>query len=75
MELEVTGDADGRLAQAVTAAATGAGVGLAGDRPPSGSAWWRDGVGEAHERTPLGAGPSRYEAARSPRSTRGATRA
>jgi hypothetical protein len=40
------------------------------------SAWWRAGVVEALERAPSdGHRPSAYEAARSPRSTLGATRA
>lgn len=38
--------------------------------------WWRAGLAEAVDRVPAGRPrPSAYEAARSPRSTRGATRA
>jgi hypothetical protein len=40
------------------------------------SAWWRSGIVDAHDRAPAESPrPSAYEAARSPRSTLGATRA
>jgi hypothetical protein len=42
---------------------------------PKGSAWWRAGLEEARGRAPVATGAARYEAARSPRRTRGATRA
>ncbi len=75
MEIELADDPDGRIAQAATAAAADAGLGLSADGRPAASAWWQAGVAEAHERTPDGSDPARYDAARSPRSTRGATRA
>jgi hypothetical protein len=49
---------------------------LAGLHAETPSPWWRAGVADAHERAPSDAPrPSVYEAARSPRSTLGATRA
>ncbi len=74
MEIELADDPDGRIARAASAAAEDTGL-LSADGGPAASAWWRAGVAEALERTPNGVGPERYEAARSPRSTRGATRA
>jgi hypothetical protein len=77
VEIELTDDPDGRIARVARAAAGDAGLGLAvtrGDRQ-SVSAWWRAGVDDALERAPDGAVRVRYRAARSPRSTRGATRA
>ena len=75
MEIELADDPDGRIAQAATAAAADAGLELSADGQPAASAWWRAGVAEALERTPDGSGSVGYDAARSPRSTRGATRA
>ena len=75
MEIELADDPDGRIAQAATAAAADAGLELSADRRPAPSAWWRAGVAEVLARTPDGSDPTRYDAARSPRSTRGATRA
>ena len=75
MEIELAHDPDGRIAKAASAAAGYAGLDLSADGRAAGSAWWRAGVAEALERTPEGVLPSRYDAARSPRSTRGATRA
>jgi hypothetical protein len=75
VEIELAGDPDGRFAQAAIAAAADAGLELSADRRPASRAWWRAGVAEALERTPDGTDPARYDAARSPRSTRGATRA
>ena len=74
MEIELADDPDGRVAKAASAAASHTGL-LSADARPAASAWWRAGVAEALERTPDGVVPARYEAARSPRSTRGATRA
>ena len=75
MEIELADDPDGRIAQAASAAAADVGLELSADGRPAASAWWRAGVVEALERTPAVSDPARYDAARSPRSTRGATRA
>ena len=74
MEIELADDQDGRIGKAASAAALGTGL-LSADRRPAASPWWRVGVAEALDRAPDGVVPARYEAARSPRSTRGATRA
>ena len=77
MELVLEPDSDGGLAaSAVRAAVTRAGQGVVpGHRTPP-DRWWRAGLAEAIERDPSWPTPPRpYEAARSPRSTRGATRA
>ena len=69
-------DVDGGIAAAARAAADRAGLSFQpGQRTPP-NAWWRAGLAEAIERDPswpTPAGP--YVAARSPRRTRGATRA
>ena len=75
MEIELADDPEGRIAQAASAAAADVGLELSADRRPVASAWWRAGVAEALEPTPEGSDPARYDATRSPRSTRGATRA
>jgi hypothetical protein len=75
VEIELADDPDGRIAHAASAAAAAVGLELSADRRPVVSAWWRAGLAEALERTPDGSDPARYDAARSPRSTRGATRA
>jgi hypothetical protein len=76
MELRLEPDGDGSATAAARAAAERLGVTPArGDRTTP-NAWWRDGLVEATERCPSWPPPPLpYEAAPSPRSTRGATRA
>ena len=76
MELRLEPDGDGSATAAVLAAAERVGVTLARADRTKPNAWWRDGLVEAIERYPSWpTPPQRYEAAPSPRSTRGATRA
>ena len=76
MEIALADDPDGRVARAARTAVSEAGIELDdGARRASGSAWWRAGVEEALDRTPAETGAARYDATRSPRKTRGATRA
>jgi hypothetical protein len=76
MELELVpppDDAAGR--RAVVRAVADAGVALE-PRPGDASDWWHAGLAEAVDREPSAPfRPPSYEAAPSPRSTRGATRA
>ena len=76
MDLVLEPNADGDIAAVARAAAARAGLSfLRGQRTPP-SPWWRAGLTEAIERDPSWPTPARpYEAAPSPRSTRGATRA
>jgi hypothetical protein len=76
MELVLEPDADGRATVAARAAAQSVGLSFArGDRTPP-NPWWRAGLVEAIERDPSWPTPAQpYEAAPSPRKTRGATRA
>ena len=74
MDFTLEPEADGALV-AVRISAARIGVGLGPGAPTRVSAWWRAGVEEAAERAPFEVVASRYDAARSPRSTRGATRA
>ena len=60
---------------AVRVSAARVGVSVTPVATTRGSAWWRAGVEEAVEQAPLEVVAPRYDAARSPRSTRGATRA
>jgi hypothetical protein len=75
MEVTVEPNVDPAISEAVRAAF--ARVGLEGGSAPvsNSSAWWRAGVEEALDRTPVETGAARYDATRSPRRTRGATRA
>ena len=75
MDITLADDLDGRAVRAVRAAAVETGIGLQGARGANGSAWWRAGVEEALGRASVETGVARYDAARSPRRTRGATRA
>jgi hypothetical protein len=79
MQLELAPTASLEHARAARTAAAHAGVGFAFARTPVGAAWWRAGLEEAHARRPPPAAtrqaPPAYEAAPSPRNTRGATRA
>ena len=78
MDLELSDDPDGLAGSAVRAAAARAGVDLAPVPDRRSGAWWRAGLEEGLSRdpgAPAPAGASGYEAALSPRSTRGATRA
>ena len=77
MELELAPDADRQTVAAARVAAARAGLALAPPRRPDARPWWRAGLEDAISRAPsvASAAPLRYEAARSPRSTRGATRA
>ena len=77
MKVVLEPESDGAAARAATAAALRIGLSFT---PANGSAaasgWWRAGLAEAIERAPTRPEVTRrYEAARSPRSTRGATRA
>lgn len=76
MQLELVPPPDDPAGAAVVVrAAAVAGLRLA-DRPAPDGAWWRAGLAEAVERSPAVVLRSPvYEAAPSPRSTRGATRA
>jgi hypothetical protein len=76
MELRLEPNGDASATAAACAAAQRVGVTLArGDRTTP-NAWWRAGLVEAIERYPSWPSPPQpYEAAPSPRSTRGATRA
>ncbi len=76
MDLALGSDAGEGVTQAVRTAVARAGVELARSPTAERSAWWSAGLAEAVERgLPPGDGPSPYDMARSPRSTRGATRA
>jgi hypothetical protein len=83
MDIALAPEADVAVAEAVRTAVSRAGI---APGPSSwASAWWRAGLVEATDRRPAGeaepcvpgyeAAVPGYEAARSPRSTRGATRA
>lgn len=74
MEVIVEPNADPAISEAVRASVARVGL-AAGSAPLASSVWWRAGVEEALGRTPVATGAGRYEAARSPRRTRGATRA
>lgn len=76
MELSLEPDTDGGVAAATRAAVARAGLSFApgGEAPPN--PWWRAGLLDAVARYPTWPTPARpYEAAPSPRSNRGATRA
>ena len=76
MDIALADDLDGRVAHAARTAISEAGIELHdGARRANNSAWWRAGVEEALDRTPAETGAVRYDATRSPRKTRGATRA
>ena len=75
MDLALADDLDGRAARAARTAVSEAGIELHDGRRAKSSAWWRAGVEEALGRASVETGADRYDAARSPRSTRGATRA
>ena len=76
MDIALADDLDGRVARAARTAVSEAGIELDdGARRANSSAWWRAGLEEALDRTPVETGAARYDAARSPRNTRGATRA
>ncbi len=70
MGVELVPDAGRAEQEAVSLAITAA---LAATRISS--PWWRAGLDDALGQTPSGPRPSDYEAVRSPRRTRGATRA
>ena len=75
MPVAVDEDADGRLPAVVEAAVAQSQLGSR-EPCPAGSAWWRAGLAETLAReTWSPRRPPAYEAAPSPRSTRGATRA
>jgi hypothetical protein len=76
VEIALADDLDGRVALAARTAVSEAGIALHdGVRRANSSAWWLAGVEEALDRTPAETGAARYDATRSPRKTRGATRA
>jgi hypothetical protein len=76
VDLALADDLDGCAARAARTAVSEARIELDdGARRPTDSAWWRAGVEEALGRASVETGADRYDAARSPRSTRGATRA
>jgi hypothetical protein len=70
------GAGDG-VTKAARAAAARAGVELERGPVAERNAWWAAGLTEAVDRDPAApsGGPARYDVARSPRNTRGATRA
>ena len=78
MQLELAPTASLDHARAARTAAAHAGVGSPFARTPVEAAWWRAGLEEAHARRLPAAttgSASAYEAAPSPRNTRGTTRA
>ena len=75
MDVTVEPDVEPAIVEAVRASVAHAGFDAGPARPPTGSAWWRAGVEEALSRSPAEVAAVRYDAARSPRRTRGATRA
>ncbi|HET9243172.1 MAG TPA: hypothetical protein VFN99_06990 [Gaiella sp.] len=78
MDLELSPGADRQTVAAARAAAESAGLVLGSARRPHASAWWRAGVEDAvcgGSAAPEAVAALPYDAARSPRSTRGATRA
>ena len=76
MELVLQPEGDWRATTAARAAAQRAGLSFARGEGTPPNPWWRAGLVEAIERDPSWPTPPRlYEAAPSPRSTRGATRA
>ena len=75
MAVTVEPNSDPAISAAVRVSVALAGLHGGSDPIPNGSAWWRAGVEEALGRAPVETGAARYDAARSPRSTRGATRA
>ena len=75
MEVTVEPDADAEIAEAVRTSVARLGLDAGCAPVANRSAWWRAGVEEALGRAPVERGPARYDAARSPRRTRGATRA
>jgi len=75
MAVTVEPNSDPAISAAVRASVALAGLHGGSDPIPNGSAWWRAGVEEALGRLSVETGAARYDAARSPRSTRGATRA
>jgi hypothetical protein len=76
MEVAIPGDPDGRVALAARAAVARVGLELAPGRGRQGSVWWQAGLADAADRAPARVVvPLAYDAARSPRRTRGATRA
>jgi hypothetical protein len=75
VRLAIADDPDGRVSVVARAALSHAGLDLAAARQPGTSAWWRAGVADAIDGAPMKVAGRAYDAARSPRSTRGATRA
>jgi hypothetical protein len=76
VDIALADDLDGRAARAARTAVSEAGIELHdGARRANSSAWWRAGVEEALDSTTAETGAARYDAMRSPRKTRGATRA
>jgi hypothetical protein len=76
VDLTLGSDSGDDVTRAVRTAIVRAGVELARYPTAERSAWWSAGLAAAVERgLPSGDEPSPYDAARSPRSTRGATRA
>ena len=75
MDVTIEPDVDPAISEAVRVSVDRAGLDAGPAREPRGSAWWRAGVAEALLRAPDGPAPAGYDAARSPRRTRGATRA
>ena len=77
MDIALEPAPDAATTEAVRVSAAAAGLERGSSRADS--AWWHAGVADAVDRAvrsaPAPAGRSRYDAARSPRSTRGATRA
>jgi hypothetical protein len=75
VDLAVVGAGEG-VTEAVRTAVAQAGVGLVSRRAADRSAWWRAGLADALEhRVESPERPWGYDVARSPRNTRGATRA
>ena len=74
MSVILDGSVDPAVAEAVRESLARDGLDSAQGVLRIGSPWWRAGVEDARERTPVGVGRARYDAA-PPRSTRGATRA
>jgi hypothetical protein len=76
VEIALDADAPSEIVDAVRLAAARAGLEPATDAATDRGAWWQEGVAEAVDRSASAVGETfAYEAVRSPRSTRGATRA
>lgn len=76
MELVIGPEPEVGVAEAARRASVQAGIQLLPQATSGRGSWWRDGLADAVERGPVAPdAPTPYDAAPSPRRTRGATRA